>query len=75
MSAVVLDGKAIAREIRRIAKTRVATLKRQAAIAQQAEIKGHDTAAVNGPMVKEVLTGHLSVIVNQTAPPDVTVNT
>src|ERR1700704_1279905 len=33
MSAVVLDGKTIAREIRRIAKTRVATLKRQAGIA------------------------------------------
>jgi len=30
MSAVVLDGKAIAREIRRIAKARVETLKRQA---------------------------------------------
>src|SRR5260370_41713978 len=30
MSAVVLDGKTIAREIRRIAKARVETLKRQA---------------------------------------------
>jgi methylenetetrahydrofolate dehydrogenase (NADP+)/methenyltetrahydrofolate cyclohydrolase len=33
MSAVVLDGKTIAREIRKSAKTRVETLKRQAAIA------------------------------------------
>src|SRR3981081_833042 len=47
MSAVVLDGKAIARDIRRNAKTRVETLKRQAGIAPGLAVVlvGHDPAS------------------------------
>ena len=32
-------------------------------IAQQIELHGHDTVAINGPLAKEVLTGHVSVAV------------
>ncbi len=39
-------------------------------IAQQIEIRGHDTIAVNGPLVKEILTGHVNVTVT---PPDAAV--
>jgi hypothetical protein len=42
-------------------------------IAQPVEIRGHDSVPLSGPLVKTVLTGHLSVEVKQTNPPDPTV--
>jgi hypothetical protein len=42
-------------------------------IAQPIDIRGHDSVPLDGPLVKTVLTGHLSVDVKQTNPPDPTV--
>jgi hypothetical protein len=39
-------------------------------ISQQVEIRGHDTIQVNGPLQKEILTGHVNVTVT---PPDAVV--
>ncbi len=39
-------------------------------IAQSVELHGHDTVAINGPLAKEILTGHVSVAVT---PPDAAV--
>jgi hypothetical protein len=42
-------------------------------LTQPVDVRGHDTLALNGPLVKTVLTGHLAVDVKQTTPPDPTV--
>ncbi len=39
-------------------------------LAQAVEIRGHDSVPLAGPLVKTVLTGHLTVDVKQTTPPD-----
>jgi hypothetical protein len=42
-------------------------------ITQTLDIRGHDSLAINGPLMKTVTTGHVSVEVKQTTPPDPTV--
>jgi hypothetical protein len=42
-------------------------------LAAPIEIRGHDSVPLNGPLEKTVLTGHVSVDVKQTTPPDPTV--
>ncbi len=39
-------------------------------LAQTVEVHGHDVVQVNGPLTKAVSTGHVSVGVTQTVPPD-----
>src|SRR6202044_3032155 len=42
-------------------------------LVQAIEIRGHDIVPLNGPLARTVLTGHLSIGVAQTVPPDLTV--
>jgi hypothetical protein len=42
-------------------------------LTQAIDIHGHDNVPVNGPLVKTVTTGHVTVDVKQTTPPDPTV--
>ncbi|HEY2514459.1 MAG TPA: PEGA domain-containing protein, partial [Polyangiaceae bacterium] len=77
---VTLDGKEVgvtplAKPLRVGIGTHALTVAKEGfeTLTQPVEIHGHDTATVAGPLAKEITTGHVTVAVTQTNPPDPTV--
>ena len=77
---VTLDGKEVgvtplAKPLRVGIGTHALTIAKEGfeTLTQSVEIHGHDTQSVAGPLAKEIQTGHVTVAVTQTTPPDPTV--